>query len=56
MDRIRILSKVMYHLRRLICDVNVFLDFEPAPSTEQLMKGTEQMRSFEPRCYHSSWW
>ncbi|WP_283591299.1 bifunctional acetaldehyde-CoA/alcohol dehydrogenase [Clostridium butanoliproducens] len=48
MDRLGYVSKVMYHLKKANMDVNVFLDVEPDPSTETVMKGTEQMRSFEP--------
>lgn len=48
MDKLGYVSKVMYHLKKANMDINVFLDVEPDPSTETVMKGTDQMRSFEP--------
>jgi acetaldehyde dehydrogenase/alcohol dehydrogenase len=48
MDKLGYVSKVMNHLKKANFDVNVFLDVEPDPSTETVMKGTAQMRSFEP--------
>ncbi|MFR1710313.1 MAG: bifunctional acetaldehyde-CoA/alcohol dehydrogenase [Clostridium sp.] len=48
MDRLGYVSKVMQHLKKANFDINVFLDVEPDPSTETVMKGTAQMNSFEP--------
>lgn len=48
MDRLGYVSKVMQHLKKADFDINVFLDVEPDPSTETVMKGTAQMNSFEP--------
>jgi len=48
MDRLGYVSKVMGHLKKANFDVNVFLDVEPDPSTETVMRGTAQMNSFEP--------
>lgn len=48
MDKLGYVSKVMNHLKKANFDVNVFLDVEPDPSTETVMRGTAQMRNFEP--------
>ncbi len=48
MDKLGYVSKVMHHLKKANFDINVFLDVEPDPSTETIMKGTAQMVSFEP--------
>jgi len=48
MDRLGYVSKVMEHLKKANFDINVFLDVEPDPSTETVMRGTAQMNSFEP--------
>ncbi|WP_017413554.1 bifunctional acetaldehyde-CoA/alcohol dehydrogenase [Clostridium tunisiense] len=48
MDKLGYVSRVMNHLKKANFDVNIFLDVEPDPSTETVMRGTAQMRSFEP--------
>ncbi|GAA0786732.1 bifunctional acetaldehyde-CoA/alcohol dehydrogenase [Hathewaya limosa] len=48
MDKFGYVNKIMYHLNKAGAHVNIFLDVEPDPSIETVMKGTEEIRAFEP--------
>lgn len=48
MDKLGYVSKVLYHLQKVNVNVNIFMDVEPDPSLDTVMKGAEQIRDFEP--------
>lgn len=48
MDKLGFVAKAMYHLKKANTDVNIFLDVEPDPSIDTVLRGTEQMRRFQP--------
>lgn len=48
MDQFGYVKKVLYHLNKLDVNIDTFLDVEPDPSFETVLKGAQQMRNFKP--------
>ncbi|EYE87860.1 bifunctional acetaldehyde-CoA/alcohol dehydrogenase [Fervidicella metallireducens AeB] len=48
MDKLGFVQKAIYHLRKAGTHIDTFLEVEPDPSIETVLRGTQQMRNFQP--------
>lgn len=48
MDKLGFVQKAIYHLNKAGTHIDTFLEVEPDPSIETVLRGTQQMRNFQP--------